>query len=333
MNGKKSASDAGKRGSSLRKLDPSVRMPHASTLARLTEAEKAIVQRLISETAECVIHDRFRRRGAEDRFLRDAPDELNRPMGSGGALPPLDFILGVDETISLSQDEEQALFLRFNFCRYRILRTLQTHAGKRLTAKATRDLIKYARYAELTRNQIVQANLGLVPAMLKRSRITGFDFSDLIGEGYLALLRSVDKFDCSRGFKFSTYACRAILSSFSRAISRVKRDRSVFPTEFDPDLERSDQLDRKREDIEEECIDELRLILSENEADLNHMEERVIRERFGFDDPDEIAFSRKRKTLTQIADIVGVTRERVRQIQNKALGKLRDLIEEKVLVG
>jgi RNA polymerase primary sigma factor len=59
----------------------------------------------------------------------------------------------------------------------------------------------------------------------------------------------VEKFDCSRGFKFSTYSCRAILKSFSRVAMRASRYRGKFPAEFDPAMERSDFIDRQRDDV------------------------------------------------------------------------------------
>jgi RNA polymerase sigma factor (sigma-70 family) len=180
------------------------------------------------------------------------------------------------------------------------------------------------------RSQITSANMPLVLAMAKRTRLGGLDFNDLISEGNFALLRSVDKFDCSRGFKFSTYACRAILKAFSRVALKTSRYRGRFPTEFDPSLERSDYLDRKRDDVEADCVGEIRDILTHNRASLNEMEQVVIRERFALDAPPE---NPKPKTLEQVGEIIGVTKERVRQIQNKALKKIRLILEDNYLAA
>ena len=175
-----------------------------------------------------------------------------------------------------------------------------------------------------------QANLPLVLAMAKRTRLAGLDFNELISEGNYALLRSIDKFDCSRGFKFSTYACRAILKSFSRVAMRTNRYRGHFPTEFDPTLEKSDFIDRKRDNVESDCVDEIRCIIDENRADLNDAERTVIRERFALDAPSLPA---KPKTLEQVGEMIGVTKERVRQIQNKALQKIRHILEDEFLAA
>ena len=80
----------------------------------------------------------------------------------------------------------------------------------------------------------------------------------MVSEGNMALLRSVEKFDCARGFKFSTYSCRAILKAFSRVAMRVSRYCGQFPTEFDPAMERSDHIDHLRQGVESDCVDELK---------------------------------------------------------------------------
>jgi RNA polymerase sigma factor (sigma-70 family) len=212
------------------------------------------------------------------------------------------------------------------------MRILKAHAGKRLTKAATRELLEWDQAALDVRDQIVQANLGLVPSMVERSRLTGVDFAELISEGQLALLRSVDKFDCSRGFKFSTYACRAILTSISRAVALMARHRAQFPIEYDPELQKSDFLETRRESLEENCVEELAGILAENTADLTVTERRVLSERFGVKGGRRKAGSDP-KTLRQVAEVFGVTKERIRQIQNKALAKLRCTLDDQVFVG
>jgi RNA polymerase sigma factor (sigma-70 family) len=142
----------------------------------------------------------------------------------------------------------------------------------------------------------------------------------------------VDKFDAARGFKFSTYACRAILASFSRAGAKAARHRSQFPTPYDPAMERSDYLESRRDRIELDCVDELKRILFENSADLSSVEKRVLTARFSLDQPAPGPGSR-RKTLDQVGDLLGVSKERVRQIQNQAMIKLRAVLEERLLAA
>jgi RNA polymerase primary sigma factor len=141
----------------------------------------------------------------------------------------------------------------------------------------------------------------------------------------MALLRSVEKFDASRGFKFSTYACRAIFKSFNRLASKTGRYRQRFPTEYDPQLERSDY-DVKRHEMQRDAsVEALRDVLLGDRASLTDVERTVVIERFA------ISGQGKRRTLAEVGRMVGLTNERVRQIQNHALGKIRAaLVEEGV---
>ena len=118
--------------------------------------------------------------------------------------------------------------------------------------------------------------------MAKRTRLGDVDFAEIVSEGNMALIRAVDKFNVDRGFKFSTYACRAILKAFSRTAMKSSRHRTRFPVEFEPDMEKSDWADRKRDQVEEDCIDELKPIVDRNLADLSDVEQTVIRRRFNW---------------------------------------------------
>jgi RNA polymerase sigma factor (sigma-70 family) len=232
----------------------------------------------------------------------------------------------------LSAEAERELFLRFNYGRYRVMRLLRRYHGRRLAITAMRELLRWEGFTQQMRADIIRANTSLVLAMARRSRNSGVELTELVSEGNLALLRCVDKFDAARGFKFSTYACRAILASFSRASAKAARFRSHFPAAYDPAVERSDYLDRKRERIELDCVDELRQILFENTADLSSVERRVLDARFSLDRETGHVTTRRR-TLDQVGELLGVSKERVRQIQNQAMHKLRAVLEQRLLAA
>lgn len=235
-------------------------------------------------------------------------------------------------TCTLTTEQEQRLFLRYNYARYRAAILVRKFAGKRLTAKATSELLWWHGQAMTTRCEIVQANLPLVLAMVKRTRLGNIDYAELVSEGNMALLRSVHKFDCGRGFKFSTYACRAILKSFSRVAMKTSRYRGRFPTEFDPSLEKSNYIEHCRAQHKADCVDELRGIIRQNSAELNEVEVKVIRARFALGAPVD-AGGPGPQTLEQVGLLIGVTKERVRQIQNRALAKLRVKLQDDFLAA
>ena len=301
-------------------------------LDRFGDADREFLVKYLSgqEPIEYVAHELFRQRTAEKTLFggrAELPEHATHFVEKE-ALDPTAGTSGASSTLTCTM--EILLFQRFNFARLKIARIVQKHDGKSLSYDMLRLLLGWIHRALTARGQITQANMPLVLAMAKRTRLGGLDFNDLISEGNFALLRSVSKFDCSRGFKFSTYACRAILKAFSRVALKTSRYRGRFPTEFDPMLERSDYLERKRDNAEADCVGEIHDILVHNRASLNDMEQVVIRERFALDAPPE---NPKPKTLEQVGEIIGVTKERVRQIQNKALKKIRIILEETYLAA
>jgi RNA polymerase sigma factor (sigma-70 family) len=302
-------------------------MPNAAVLQRFSQEERELLERRLTEPIEYMYHPSFRRRvmpASNQCTVRTAPDRSASDTLTVAIAEPASSEV-------LSPEKERTLFLRFNYCRCRVMRVLARHRGRRLTAGAARELLHWSRLAQEIRAQIVRANTSLVLAMARRSRNRGVELPELVSEGNLALLRCVDKFDVSRGYKFSTYACRAILASFSRAGAKAARQRAQFPTPFDPAMERSDYLETRRVVIEHECVDELKRILFENSAALSQVERRVLNARFLLDQPDGKVS--RRRTLDQVGDLLGVSKERVRQIQNQAMSKLRAVLEERLLAA
>jgi len=237
----------------------------------------------------------------------------------------------VDEAIAgapqlMKPQEERLMFLRFNYAKLRLCRLQRSIKKNGLTRSRAEQMLEWHRRFEHFREYLVRTNLALVLAMAKRTRLGDVDFAEIVSEGNMALIRAVDKFNVDRGFKFSTYACRAILKAFSRTALKSSRHRTRFPVEFEPDMEKSDWQDRRRDQVEEDCIDELKAIVDRNLADLSSVEETVIRRRFNWQQEENGAL-----TLEEVGQIIGVTKERVRQIQNKALAKIRGVLEEGVL--
>ncbi len=311
------------------KLKPTAKMPTAAVLNQLSDFDRRLLAQRLEETAEAIIDaDLFATADVEQRLLGSWTGE---PAGEAAGNDDSGFH-ALSSAQSLSTEQEQHLFQRYNYCRSRVLEVLSGFADRRLTADATRKLLRWEHQVREMRGEIVRLNMPLVLAMAKRTRITGVDHAELISEGNLALLRSVEKFDCTRGFKFSTYACRAILKSFSRVATKTSRYRGYFPVEFDPTLEKSDHMATKRDNVEADCVDELKSILGRNLARLSDTEATVIKARFALDEHAPVRGGNGRgKTLEQVGEIIGVTKERVRQIQNKALGKLKTVLEDAVL--
>ncbi len=308
---------------------PSDRVIHA-----LSAEDQVLLTKLLTEPADFVAHPDFGKAACE-RKLFGGPAKLVAPTATRFETIPDPITCAVstgERRPALPVEQERHLFLRFNYARMRVSQLLADAAGKRLTAAATRRLLAWGHRVLASRSVIVRLNMPLVLAMAKRTRLTNIDFNEMVSEGNMALLRSVEKFDCSRGFKFSTYSCRAILKAFSRVAMRVSRYRGQFPTEFDPAMERSDHIDQQRQGVEDDCVDELKSILLRNLAGLSEVETTVIRERFALGHAAD-GLESSPKTLEQVGHIIGVTKERVRQIQNNALKKIRVTLEDRYLAA
>lgn len=303
-------------------------LPSEADMARLSATDQAVLRMLHENAADFVgymDHPLFAKSNVE-RTLFGKKQTLLPGQTRFKDASPQDLMKRAADGLTLSSAQEILLFQRFNYSRARVARLMAAAVNRPLSWTELCELLAWAHRAMDAREIIAGVNMPLVLAMAKRTRLASLDYNELVSEGNFALLRSIDKFDCSRGFKFSTYACRAILKSFSRVAMKAARYRGQFPTEFDPFLEKSDYHDRKRDDTASLCVQEIRDILSENRAALNEMEQTVIRERFALTSGQDGSI--RPKTLEQVGQLIGVTKERVRQIQNKALKKIRMTLED-----
>ncbi|MBI1303647.1 MAG: sigma-70 family RNA polymerase sigma factor [Phycisphaera sp.] len=318
-------------------------------LVPLSHAEERTLKSILSEPMDYIDHPDFQLPDAEERIYGIA--EIERPDVTWYRPLMDDFIAArsrsvrspkSQSTILLTGAQERILFMKYNFARFSISEIQKRAASRPVTLEEARQLLRWHGIAHKYREQIAETNLALVLAMAKRVRLSEVDFADLIGEGNMALMRSVDKFDCGRGFKFSTYACRAILKAFSRHGIKVTTHNRRFGAEYDPAFEKSNHLETVRATHERECADEVKHIVTANKADLSEIEIKVISHRFGIDASTalaalgsavaagksvEAAEGAQPLTLEQVGQVIGVTKERVRQIQNKALEKIRSALQ------
>ncbi len=228
--------------------------------------------------------------------------------------------------MAIDLEIQELLFLKMNFCKMKIfnLKKRILNAGS-FSLNQIKQLLKWNTLRMAINSKIVTANMGLVMAMARYVNYAGVEFTELVSDGGITLMRATDKFDYTRGCKFSTYACRAILRTMSRTARIWYRHRKMFPAQLEPDWEKVDLIDHRNEQEFEEMIEEIKVILDHNLANLTETEQAVIRLRFPFLDDEA-----ERVTLKEAGLIIGLSKERIRQIQNKSLTKLRTTMQQRI---
>jgi RNA polymerase primary sigma factor len=234
----------------------------------------------------------------------------------------------------LSKEQEQHLFRQMNYLKYKAARLRDGlrkggDAGAELdpsrvrieTLKRIEDL---QREANAVKDHLIKANMRLVTNIAKRHVAQSDNFFELLSDGNMSLIRAVEKFDFGRGFKFSTYASWAIMKNFARSIPDERHRRERFVTGHEEVFEVAPD---NRTDEHEIVASQERATHSVNRL-LEYLEPRereIIRMRAGLDD------HAKGMTLEEIGQQFGITKERVRQLNARAMKKLRTIAEEQEL--
>jgi RNA polymerase primary sigma factor len=155
----------------------------------------------------------------------------------------------------------------------------------------------------------------LAYAMTKRFRCREVEWDDMRSEALLALVRAVEGFNPWWGYRFSTYACNVVARALIHLGRKAVKYRTRFPVERESWLEEIDQGDAGVELY----VDRLNQALDQNLAELSERETLVLGWRFPKDGTSGL-------TLGQVGEAIGLSKERVRQIQDRALGKLRAVL-------
>ena len=198
--------DPAKRPLSIRRSGAS-KVTSSIALEPLSTPEQRLLKKLLAEPMDYIDHAEYHLDGAEERIYGIA--EIERPDVTWYR-PLMDDFVAVrnrpartpksQSSILLTGAQERILFMKYNFARFSVSEIQQQAASRALTLEEARAVLKWHSVAKQYREQLAETNLALVLAMAKRVRLCEIDFADLISEGNMALMRSVDKFDCGRGF-------------------------------------------------------------------------------------------------------------------------------------
>jgi RNA polymerase primary sigma factor len=311
------------------------------------------------------------RQARKDAELTASADSVRAYLKQIGKVP----LLNAEQEVELAKRIEAGLYAAER------LRQAE-ESGEKLSTQVRRDLQWVSRDGERAKNHLLEANLRLVVSLAKRYTGRGMAFLDLIQEGNLGLIRAVEKFDYTKGYKFSTYATWWIRQAITRAMAdqartiripvhmvevinklgRIQREllqdlgREPTPEELAKEMDISpekvleiqqyarepisldqtigDEGDSQLGDFIEDseavvAVDAVSFSLLQDQLQqvlqtLSEREAGVVRLRFGLTDGQP-------RTLDEIGQVYGVTRERIRQIESKTMSKLRHPSRSQVL--
>jgi RNA polymerase sigma factor (sigma-70 family) len=292
-------------------------------------------QRLLEQPLDYIPHPSFDDAAMEAVMLADMPDAdayeaKRRAMHAPKDVPP--ELASCYEYPLLSKDQEQHMFRKMNFLKHKAAKLrnqLRKEGGglnevdpSRVRNQTLKDIEDLQKEAGAVKELLINANMRLVVSIAKRHAAQADNFFELVSDGNMSLIRAVEKFDFGRGFKFSTYASWAIMKNFARTIPDEKHRRERFVTGHEEIFEIAPDT---RSDEHEILATHERATHSVNRL-LEYLEPRereIIRMRAGLDaDP---------RTLEEIGQEFGITKERVRQLNARAMKKLRSIAEEQEL--
>ena len=303
-------------------------------LCRDYNRTKTTVYRVINEMRaerikqlplDFIDNPRFARKGADNACLGPMPEPetaTRKPRRPAG-LPP--YLASLYEIPLLTREQEQHLFRQYNYLKFKANKLRDELDYERPKSSLMDEIEQLHEQIIDLKNQIARCNLRLVVSIAKRHVKPDQNFFELVSDGNLSLLRAVEKFDFARGNKFSTYASWAIMKNFARTIPGEYRVRDRFRTSYD---ELFDMTQEKRanptieENLQQDRVSKIQRVLSR----LDERERQIIVGRFGLD------HSKEPLTLKQVGEELGVTKERIRQIEARALSKLRLAAQEEKIV-
>jgi RNA polymerase sigma factor (sigma-70 family) len=306
------------------KVETLARRFHRTPGAVYRILNEARAQRLLDQPLEYIHHPSFDEPGVEVAILAPMPALGEYEAQKRGLKVPKDAppeLAPLYEVPLLSREQEQHLFRKMNFLKHRAQQLRTKLDPSRARIQDIQRIEDLQAEAARVKEQLINCNMRLVVSIAKRHAGQADNFFELLSDGNLSLIRAVEKFDYSRGNKFSTYASWAIMKNFARSIPEEKRRRERYVTGHEEMFEAAPDTRSDEQDLlasAEQTKHRVNRLLEY----LDPRERQIIRMRAGLDDNAE------GMTLEEIGAQLGITKERVRQLNVRIMNKLRTIAKE-----
>jgi RNA polymerase sigma factor (sigma-70 family) len=306
------------------------------TLARQFQRTRASIyrvvnevraQRLLEKPLDYISHESFDDPACQQDILADMPDVDRFEAARQAIRVPKDAppeLASLYEMPLLTREQEAHLFRKMNYLKHQASKLRTMLEPSRARGEDLAAIEQVQEQAQKIKEMLVNCNMRLVVSIAKRHAGQGDNFFDLLSDGNMSLLRAVEKFDYSRGNKFSTYASWAIMKNFARSIPEEKHRRERYVTGHEEVF--NDAPDNRSDEHEvvasaEQATHKVNRLLEY----LDPRERQIVRMRAGLESGTEAM------TLEKIGEQLGITKERVRQLNVRAMKKLRTLAEDQKL--
>jgi len=282
-------------------------------------------EKLIQQPLDYIYNVSFDDPAKEDEILAPMPDAAKfeaqrRSMRVPKYVPP--ELAALYEWPLLTKDQEQHTFRQMNYLKHQ-LHQLRQRLGNDPSRARVQDFQAVDDLQEKissVKDLLINCNMRLVVSIAKRHSAQTENIWELLSDGNMSLIRAVEKFDYSRGFKFSTYASWAIMKNFARSIPDEKHHRERYLTGHEELFEAAPDTRSDESEI---------MASAEHARDMAHQflnrlsprDREIIRLRAGIDNSEGM-------TLEEIGQRLGITKERVRQLHVRAMRQLREMATE-----
>lgn len=250
-----------------------------------------------------------------DEILRDLAHSSNDAVG----LPA--HLRRMVQSDLLTQAQETALFREMNYLKFQADALRETIDPEDCDAELVTRIDSLLSRALAIRDHIVQANMRLVMSIVKKFVTPQQAFDELLSDGILTLMQAIEKFDYDRGFRFSTYAYRSIARNAYRCVTSAQKEEARFTRDAE-DWAFEQESGRSGSSSRDQMWANLHDLTASLLGKLDRRERFIVRSRYA------LGAHRRVRTFQDIANKLGVSKERVRQLEQRAVCKLRKLAGE-----
>ncbi len=236
-------------------------------------------------------------------------------------LPP--YLHSLYLTPLLTREQEQDLFRRYNYSKYKAADVLRDLEPEEISAERFDVVSSLMDRVDTLRQRIIRANLRLVVSIARKHVGWSSAFFEVISDGNISLMRAVEKFDFTRGAKFSTYATWAVMKNYARSIPEAFYLGQRYVTGQEGLLDSMPAA--QPEEVYQSDRQHVREQIEAGMEELPEREREIVSQHFG------LGSKGKKVTLEQLGKRFGVTKERVRQIELCALARLREVLSPSLI--